>query len=110
MTGRLALGLGALREREFALLFSATVLTSLGSIVGTLALAFAVLDVAGPTSLGVVLAAREVASAAVLIFGGVLSDRARRNFVLVGASLLQGSRKVRSQSPCSQRWRPCPCS
>jgi MFS family permease len=89
-TGRRAVGLGALRERELALLFSATVLTSLGSIVGTLALAFAVLDVAGPTSLGVMIAAREVASAAVLIFGGVLSDRARRNLVLVGASVLQG--------------------
>jgi MFS family permease len=90
LTGRLAAGPGALREREFALLFSATVMTSLGSIVGTIALAFAVLDVAGPTSLGLVLAAREVASAAVLIFGGVLSDRARRNLVLIGASLLQG--------------------
>ncbi|HEY7618835.1 MAG TPA: MFS transporter [Solirubrobacteraceae bacterium] len=62
----------------------------MGSIVGALALAFAVLGVAGATSLGVVLAAREVASASMLIFGGVLSDRARRNLVLVGASLLQG--------------------
>jgi MFS family permease len=87
---RLVAGLGALREREYRLLFGATLTTSVGSMVGTIALAFAVLDVAGATSLGVVLAAREVASAAVLVFGGVLSDRARRNLVLVGASLLQG--------------------
>jgi MFS family permease len=36
------------------------------------------------------LAARQVASAGVLLFGGVLSDRARRNIVLAGAAVLQG--------------------
>jgi MFS family permease len=50
-----------------------------------------VLDIAGATSLGIVLAVRQAASAAVLVFGGVLSDRARRNLVLVGASLVQGA-------------------
>ena len=47
------------------------------------------LDVASATSLGLVLAARQVATAVVLIFGGVLSDRARRNLVLASAALLQ---------------------
>ena len=83
--------LAALREREFRLLFGATATTSLGDVVGTLALAFAVLDVADATALGVVLAARQLASAAVLLAGGVLADRARRNVVLVGASLVQGT-------------------
>jgi predicted MFS family arabinose efflux permease len=55
-----------------------------------IAISFAVLDVASATSLGLVLAARQVASAGVLLFGGVLSDRARRNVVLAGAALLQG--------------------
>jgi predicted MFS family arabinose efflux permease len=87
----LADGVGALREREYRLLFAATLNTSLGDAVGLIALAFAVLDVAGATALGLVLAARQIASAAVLLFGGVLSDRARRNLVLVGASLLQGA-------------------
>jgi Transmembrane secretion effector len=88
--GRLGAGLGALQEREYRLLFGATLTTSLGGAVGTIALAFAVLDIAGATSLGLVLAVRQIASAAVLVFGGVLSDRARRNLVLVGASLVQG--------------------
>jgi MFS family permease len=89
--GRLREGLGALQEREYRLLFGATLTTALGDAVGTIALAFAVLDVSGATSLGIVLAARQAASASVLVFGGVLSDRARRNLVLVGASLVQGS-------------------
>jgi MFS family permease len=88
---RLGEGLGALREREYRLLFGATLTTSVGGAVGTIALAFAVLDVAGATSLGIVIAVRQGASAAVLLFGGVLSDRARRNLVLVGASLVQGA-------------------
>jgi hypothetical protein len=79
-----------LQEREYRLLFGATLTTSLGAAVGTIALAFAVLDIAGATSLGLVLAVRQIASAAVLVFGGVLSDRARRNLVLAGASLVQG--------------------
>jgi hypothetical protein len=84
-------GLGALRERPYRLLFAATVTTSLGDAIGTIAVTFAVLDVAGAISLGIVIAARQIASAGVLVFGGVLSDRARRNVVLAGASLVQGA-------------------
>ncbi len=94
--GRLGGSLGALREREYRLLFGATLTTSLGDAIGTIALAFAVLEVAGATALGIVLAARQLASASVLVFGGVLSDRARRNRVLVGASLVQGSAQAAS--------------
>ncbi|MEA2395881.1 MAG: hypothetical protein QOJ82_3772 [Solirubrobacteraceae bacterium] len=91
LSARLGEGLGALQERQYRLLFGATLTTSLGDAVGTIALAFAVLDIAGATSLGIVLAVRQFASAAVLVFGGVLSDRARRNLVLAGASLVQGA-------------------
>jgi MFS family permease len=66
------------------------VTTSFGTAVGLIALSFAVLDVASATSLGFVLAARQVVTAGVLVFGGVLSDRKRRNVVLAGAALLQG--------------------
>ncbi|MGH2968461.1 MAG: MFS transporter [Solirubrobacteraceae bacterium] len=82
--------LGALVEREYRLLFSATLITSLGDAIATIALVFAVLDVGSATDLGIVLAVRQVASAAMLLLGGVLSDRMARNRVLVGASLLQG--------------------
>src|SRR3954454_12836792 len=87
--GGLGDGLGALRERNYRLLFGATLTTSLGDAVGAIALAFAVLEIAGATSLGLVLAGRLAASAGVLLFGGVLSDRTRRNRVLAGASLVQ---------------------
>jgi len=82
--------LGALVERDFRLLFSATVVTALGDQVAGIALVFAVLHVSSATDLGLVLAARQGTNAAVLLFGGVLSDRLPRNRILVGASLLQG--------------------
>jgi hypothetical protein len=82
--------LGALVEREYRLLFAATFVTSLGDAMGLIALAFAVLAVGGATDLGLVLAARQGVSVAVLVFGGVLSDRVPRNRVLVGASTAQG--------------------
>jgi MFS family permease len=83
--------LGALVEREYRLLFSATLVTSVGDAVAQIALAFAVLDVGGATDLGIVFAVRQGANAAVLLLGGVLSDRLPRNRVLVGASLVQGA-------------------
>jgi MFS family permease len=84
--------LGALAERDFRLLFSATMITTAGDRLGAIALTFAVLDLhgAGPSELGIVLAARLVVQAVVLVFGGVLSDRLPRSLVLVGASLVQG--------------------
>lgn len=82
--------LGALQEREFRLLFTATTITTIGDRLGGIALIFAVLEFGSATDLGLVLAARQVALAAVLLGGGVLSDRLPRNLVLVGASLTQG--------------------
>ena len=81
---------GALVERDFRLLFLATLTTGFGDMVAIVALAFAVLDVGSASDLGLVLAARQGVSAATLIFGAVLSDRIPRNRVLVSASLLQG--------------------
>lgn len=89
--GRVRASLGALVERDYRLLFAATVVTSLGDAIALIALAFAVLDVSSASGLGIVLAVRQAASAGVLVFGGVLSDRMPRNRVLVGASLLQGT-------------------
>jgi Major Facilitator Superfamily len=82
--------LGALRERDFRLLFTATTVTTAGDRLAAIALAFAVLDVGTATDLGLVFAARQGAEAASVVFGGVVSDRLPRNLVLVGASLVQG--------------------
>lgn len=87
MRGRL----GALAEPNYRLLFSATLITSLGDAVAVIALAFAVLAVGDATDLGIVLAARQGASAVLLLAGGVIADRLPRNRVLAGASLLQGA-------------------
>src|SRR5207248_651437 len=91
MRRRSRLGLGALAERDFRLLFAATTITTIGDRLAVIALAFAVLDLGGATDLGIVLAARLAVSSLVLLAGGVISDRLARNLVLVGASLVQGA-------------------
>lgn len=83
--------LGALRERDFRLLFGATTITTAGDRLAGVALAFAVLDVGSAADLGFVFAARQGAEAAIVAFGGVVADRLPRNLVLVGASLVQGT-------------------
>jgi MFS family permease len=83
--------LGALQERDFRLLFAGTTITAIGDRLAGIALAFAVLDMASATALGIVFAVRQGVQALVVVGGGVLSDRIPRNLVLVGASLVQGS-------------------
>jgi MFS family permease len=87
----LAERLGALRERDFRLLFAGTMITTVGDRLAGIALAFAVLDIASATALGVVFAFRQGVQALVVVAGGVVSDRLPRNLVLVGASLVQGA-------------------
>jgi MFS family permease len=83
--------LGALQERDFRLLFAGTTITTIGDRLASIALAFAVLDMASATALGIVFAVRQGVQALVVVGGGVLSDRIPRNLVLVGASLVQGA-------------------
>jgi predicted MFS family arabinose efflux permease len=85
--------LGALSERDFRLLFTATTITTIGDRLGGIALAFAVLDLPGgsATDLGIVLAVRQGVNAAVVLAGGVVADRLPRNLVLTGASVVQGA-------------------
>jgi MFS family permease len=82
---------GALQERDFRLLFLGTTITTIGDRLASIALAFAVLDTASVTALGIVFAVRQGVQALVVVAGGVLSDRIPRNRVLVGAALVQGS-------------------
>ncbi len=73
------LGLGALQEREFRLLFVATTATRLGNAMAPIALAFGVLGLTGSVSdLGFVLAAGGVPFVAFVLVGGVWADRMSR--------------------------------
>ena len=90
MTLSLRERLGALQERDFRLLFTATTITTVGDRLAGIALAFAVLDIGSATALGIVFAVRQGVQALVVVAGGVLSDRLPRNLVLAGASVVQG--------------------
>jgi MFS family permease len=86
--------LSPLAERPYRLLFSATTISTLGDSVANIALAFAVLDLTEepkPIYLGIIFAGRQAANAALVLFGGVLSDRLPRNRILVAAAIGQGA-------------------
>jgi MFS family permease len=89
LSGRLA----PLAERPYRLFFSAATISTLGDSVAGIALAFAVLELTEkpkPIYLGIIFAGRQLANAALVLFGGVLSDRLPRSRILVGAALGQG--------------------
>ena len=84
--------LGALAERNFRLVFSSVTISALGDGVTTVALAFAVLKIShSPTSLGLVIAARQASAAAITVAAGVWADRLPRHLVLVAAALVEGA-------------------
>lgn len=84
--------LGALGERNFRLFFSSSTVSALGDGVSQIALAFAVLQVShdSPTAVGVVIASRQIAAAAIALAAGVVADRLPRHRVLVAVALVQG--------------------
>jgi MFS family permease len=83
--------IGALAERDFRLVFSSTTISAIGDGVASIALVFAVLHIAhnSPTAVGVVLACRQVAAAAVALAAGVIADRLPRHLVLVAVASVQ---------------------
>jgi MFS family permease len=83
--------LEVLHERSFARYLAAVTVSTLGSGMATVALAFAVLDFGGATDLGIVLLAREIPIIVFLLLGGVFADRLPRRAILVGCDLLKGS-------------------
>ena len=84
--------LGALAERNFRLVFSSVTISALGDGVTTVALAFAVLKIShSPTSLGLVIAARQASAAAITVAAGVWADRLPRHLVLVAAAVVEGA-------------------
>lgn len=80
-----------LRSAQFRWFFTGRTLSFLGSAMAPIALAFAVLDISGSAAaLGIVLAARSIPIAALLLVGGVISDRFSRSQVLVISNALTG--------------------
>lgn len=88
MRARTPEALGALREREFRLLFTGQAFSLLGDGMVAVALSFAVLDLTGSVSdLGYVFAARLVPLVVFLLAGGVLADRLPRRAVMLAADV-----------------------
>lgn len=86
-----ASGRAAFAHPGFRLLFAGRSISQLGDALAVVALAFAVLEVTGSaTSLGLVLAARQLPQLVFLLAGGVIADRFPRQRVIVGADLLAG--------------------
>ena len=81
MKGREALG--ALGDRRFAWYFTARTVSTVGSAMAPVGLAFAVLPLFGSASaLAPVLAARTATMVVLLLVGGVVADRLSRKTVL----------------------------
>jgi Transmembrane secretion effector len=79
---------GALRERQFRLLFTGQIVSLLGDAITGVALAFAVLDLTGSaTDLGYVFAAKTVPLVGFLLVGGVFADRLPRRAVMLTADV-----------------------
>ncbi|PUA80385.1 MFS transporter [Nocardioides currus] len=72
-----------LRNRNFAWYFASRFVNTLGNMMASIALAFAVLDITdSPAALGQVLAAHTIPMVALLLYGGVIADRFPRTLVL----------------------------
>ena len=83
--------LEVIHERSFARYLASVTVSTLGSGMAIVALAFAVLDFGGATDLGIVLLAREIPIVVFLLLGGVFADRLPRRAILVGCDLLKGT-------------------
>ncbi|MGI8901579.1 MAG: MFS transporter [Nocardioides sp.] len=78
-----------LRNRNFAWYYASRFSDTLGTMMGGVALAFAVLDITdSATALGQVLAAHTIPMVLFLLFGGVIADRFPRAVVLQVSNLL----------------------
>ena len=78
-----------LRNRNFGWYFASRFSNTLGSMMASIALTFAVLDLTDSASaLGQVLAARTVPMVLFLLFGGVIADRFPRTLVLQLSNVL----------------------
>jgi MFS family permease len=87
--------LAPFRYPPFRFLIAGRAINSLGGTFGTVALAFAVLDITGSaTDLGLVVATRTIFNVVFLLFGGVLADRLPKHLLMVGSNLLAAACQV----------------
>ena len=98
-----------LRAGAFRWFFTGRAVSLLGNAMAPVALAFAVLDLTGKASdLGLVLAARSIPMAALMLLGGVVADRLSRSLVLqlshLGGALTQGTVAVLLISGQAELW------
>jgi len=82
-------GLVLLKDRDFARLFIAYLVTYLGTAMAPIAIAFGVLDMTGSTSdSAIVIAASTTGQILILLIGGTLADRTSRHRLLVFADAI----------------------
>ncbi len=87
--------LAPFRHPSFRFLVAGRAINGLGGTFGTVALAFAVLDITGSaTDLGLVVATRTVFNVVFLLFGGVLADRLPKHLLMVGSNLVAAACQV----------------
>lgn len=84
---------GALKERQFRLLWLGQATSTLGDGLVPVALAFAVINTLdrGPTALGVVIAAQTVPVVLFVLAGGVLADRLPRQMVMLASDVIRAA-------------------
>ena len=84
-----AASLQPLRNRNFAWYFGSRIVDTLGTMMSSVALAFAVLAISdSATALGQVLAAHTIPMVVFLLYGGVIADRLPRALVMQASNLL----------------------
>jgi MFS family permease len=78
--------MGALRERNFRLVFIGQTVSALGNTLVPVALSFAVLELTGSADdLGLVLGSGAIAMVAFMLIGGVIADRLPRQAMMIAA-------------------------
>jgi MFS family permease len=78
------------RERNFGRFLLASSISTVGTAMAMVALAFAALDLGGATDLGIILLVREIPLVFFLLLGGVWADRIPRRVILVGTDVVRG--------------------
>jgi MFS family permease len=87
--------LAPFRHAPFRFLVAGRAVNAFGGTFGTVALAFAVLDITGSaTDLGLVVATRTIFNVVFLLFGGVLADRLPKHLLMVGSNLVAAACQV----------------
>lgn len=83
--------LAPLREHDFRWYFASRTVNLVGTAMGAVALAFAVIEVSSsPNALGIVLAAHSIPMVVFLLAGGVIADRFGRTLVIQVSNVAAG--------------------